>query len=54
VALSTSILERQKRIAGAAMQSALDMGEYDLRMVADPAAKLALQDEITQLRQCDS
>jgi formiminotetrahydrofolate cyclodeaminase len=40
-----------KRIAGAAMDSALDMGEYDLRMVADPAARQALQDEIAHLRQ---
>jgi formiminotetrahydrofolate cyclodeaminase len=42
-----------KRMAGAAMESALDMGEYDLRMVADPAARQTLRDEIAQLRQSD-
>jgi formiminotetrahydrofolate cyclodeaminase len=42
-----------KRMAGAAMQSALAMGEYDLRMVADPAARQTLRDEIAQLRQSD-
>ena len=38
------------QMASAAMRSALDIAEYNLRMVADPTAKQALQTGLSQLR----
>jgi formiminotetrahydrofolate cyclodeaminase len=40
-----------KQMADAATRSAPDIGEYNLRLVADPSTRQALQDEITELRQ---